>query len=75
MYSLRHVFWRGAMALSLLALGLGSGFVFQQEPLQANTGAPTCDDDERHVMQVRRVVLDEHALAISADVRASRERG
>ena len=36
MYSLKHVLWRGAMALSLLALGIGGGFGFQQESLQAS---------------------------------------
>lgn len=75
MYSLRHVFWRGAMALNLLALGVGSGFGFQQEPLQASTGAPTCDDNAQHVMQGQRVLLDEHALAVSAGLPASHERG
>lgn len=69
MYSLRHVFWRGAMALSLLALGVGSGFGFKQEAMQASTGAPACDDN------APRVLLDEHALAVSAGLPASHERG
>lgn len=75
MYSLRHVFWRGAMALSLLALGVGSGFGFQQAPLQADAKAPICDDNEQHVMQVQRVLLDEQVLAVSVDVHGSPERG
>lgn len=75
MYSLRHVFWRGAMALSLLALGVGSGFGFQQEAMQASTGAPACDDNAQRVMRVQRVLLDEHALAVSTGLPASHERG
>lgn len=38
MYSLQHVFWRGAMALSLLALGgVGAGVSNAQRP-----GAQAC---------------------------------
>ena len=69
MYSLKHVLWRGAMALSLLALGIGGGFGFQQEPSQASQ-APACEDSHS-----RRSVLvvDEHAVVV-ADV-AVRARG
>lgn len=44
MNSLRHVFWRGAMALSLLTLGVGSGFGFREVPVQASGNGPACDD-------------------------------
>jgi len=62
MYSLKHVLWRGAMALSLLALGIGGGFGFQQESLQASQ-APACDSADS---QVRKSVLivDKDAVAI-----------
>ena len=40
MRSLQHVLWRGAMALSLLALGIGGSFGFRT--VQAQT--PACDD-------------------------------
>ena len=42
MRSLQHVMWRGAMALSLLMLGIGSGFGFQETPV-AKITAPACD--------------------------------
>lgn len=42
MNSLRHVFWRGAMALSLMTLGVGSGFGFRDEAVASN-GGPDCD--------------------------------
>ena len=42
MNSLRHVFWRGAMALSLMALGIGSGFGFREAPLQADAEQEAC---------------------------------
>ena len=62
MYSLKHVLWRGAMALSLLALGIGGGFGFQQESLQASQ-AGACDSADS---QVRKSVLivDKDAVAI-----------
>ena len=62
MYSLKHVLWRGAMALSLLALGIGGGFGFQQESLQASQ-APACDSADS---QARKSVLivDKDAVAI-----------
>lgn len=43
MNSLRHVFWRGAMALSLLTLGVGSGFGFREVPVQASGKEPSCE--------------------------------
>jgi hypothetical protein len=71
MYSLKHVLWRGAMALSLLALGIGGGFGFQQESLQASQ-APACDDTD---WQARKsaLVIDEDVVAM-ADV-VTRARG
>ena len=44
MRSLQHVMWRGAMALSLLMLGIGSGFGFQEASV-AEITAPSCDGD------------------------------
>ena len=40
MRSLQHVLWRGAMALSLLALGIGGSFGFRS----AQAEAPACDE-------------------------------
>ncbi|WP_147653397.1 hypothetical protein [Vulcaniibacterium gelatinicum] len=42
MYSLRHVFWRGAMALSLLALGIGSVGVARPIPDPADAAPADC---------------------------------
>ena len=44
MRSLQHVMWRGVMALSLLMLGIGSGFGFQEAPV-ADIAAQACDGD------------------------------
>lgn len=44
MRSLQHVMWRGVMALSLLMLGIGSGFGFQEAPM-ADIATPACDGD------------------------------
>ena len=65
MYSLKHVLWRGAMALSLLALGIGGGFGFQQEPLQASQ-APACEDAGSHARK-SVLVVDENTVVV-ADV-------
>jgi hypothetical protein len=75
MYSLKHVLWRGTMALSLLTLGAG-GVGLRQAPLQAETGAPVCDGDaggmtQLHIVDPRRV--DDHALALLV-VSQSRKR-
>ena len=64
MYSLKHVLWRGAMALSLVALGIGGGFGFQQAPLQA-AQAPACDGADSHARE--SLVVDDNAVAM-ADV-------
>ena len=65
MYSLKHVLWRGAMALSLVALGIGGGFGFQQAPLQASQ-APACEGADSHARK-SGLVVDENAVAV-ADV-------
>lgn len=70
MYSLRHVFWRGAMALSLLALGIGGGFGFQQAPLQASQ-APACEHSHSQVRQID-LVVEKDALAVRDEASASR---
>ena len=66
MYSLKHVLWRGAMAVSLLALGIGSGFGFQQAPLQASQ-APACEHLDPQVRKLQ-LVVDEDAVALADDV-------
>lgn len=50
MNSLRHVFWRGAMALSFLTLGIGSGFGFREMPVQASRTGPACDAPASRVL-------------------------
>ena len=68
MYSLKHVLWRGAMALSLLALGIGGGFGFQQAPLQASQ-APACDGTDSQARK-SALVVDADAVAM-ADIAGS----
>ena len=63
MYSLKHVLWRGAMALSLLALGIGGGFGFQQEPMQASQ-APACDGADSQARK-SALIVDEDAVAMA----------
>ena len=70
MYSLKHVLWRGAMALSLLALGIGGGFGFQQAPLQASQ-APACEHAPPQVRQIH-VVVDQDAVAARDSATPSR---
>lgn len=70
MYSLKHVLWRGAMALSLLALGVGGGFGFQQAPLQASQ-APACDHADPEVRK-GDLVVDRDAVAVRESATASR---
>ena len=56
MRSLQHVLWRGAMAASLLVLGIGSGVGLAEVPAQAaDAAAPACDDDAQP--HARRGVL------------------
>ena len=71
MYSLKHVLWRGAMALSLLALGIGGGFGLQQQPLQASQ-APACEGADSQARK-SALVVDEDAVAV-ADI-VARARG
>ena len=49
MRSIQHVLWRGAMALSLLALGIGSSFGFRT----AQAEAPACDEAGKIVVAVQ----------------------
>lgn len=74
MYSLRHVLWRGAMALSLLALGIGGSFGFQQEPMQASQ-MPACDSPNPQTMRKAELLVDDDALAMAVVVSTSRKRG
>ena len=62
MRSLQHVMWRGAMALSLLMLGIGSGFGFQEAPV-ADIAAPACAGE---AMAVRADVKIEPAAQMDA---------
>lgn len=75
MYSLRHVFWRGAMALSLLTVGVGGGLGFQQAPAQAQ--APACEGNAHRLgdapaplivggVRVQSTRVDGRALAVVA---------
>ena len=59
MNSLRHVFWRGAMALSFLTLGIGSGFGFREVPVQASNDGPACDAPALRVLAPAGI--DKHA--------------
>ena len=45
MYSLQHVLWRGAMALSLLAVG-GVGAGFSEAPVEAAQACPPAQQVE-----------------------------
>jgi hypothetical protein len=78
MNSLRHVFWRGAMALSLMAVGVGSGFGFRDAPLQA--GAATDDCAVPALRALRPAAIDaatfaadiDHARGVAQQRRSSR---
>ena len=80
MYSLRHVFWRGAMALSLLTLGIGGGFGFQQAPVQAQV--PACEGNAHRagdaaaplIVDADPMRVDGRTLAIAVQ-QAPRKRG
>jgi len=69
MNSLRHVFWRGAMALSLMAVGVGSGFGFRDAPLQAGAGKDDCTVPALRAL--RPAAID--AGAIAADIDHARD--
>ena len=70
MYSLKHVLWRGAMALSLLALGIGGGCGFQQESLQASQ-APACDGTDSQARK-SALVIDGDVVAMADIATAAR---
>ena len=75
MYSLRHVFWRGAMALSLLTLGIGGGFGFQQAPVQAQV--PACEGNAHRAGDAAAPLIvdaDGRTLAIAVQ-QTPRKRG
>jgi hypothetical protein len=78
MNSLRHVFWRGAMALSLMAVGVGSGFGFREAPLQAGADQDDCSvpalrADRPAAVDAARFAADiDHARDIAQQRRASR---
>ena len=54
MRSLQHVMWRGVMALSLLMLGIGSSFGFQEVPVTDIT-APACEGDAMAVREDMKI--------------------
>jgi hypothetical protein len=73
MRSIQHVLWRGAMALSLLTLGIGGGYGFQEVPVQADTTAPACDID---AMVARKLdIANDYVLASNIAMRVSNKRG
>ena len=83
MNSLRHVFWRGAMALSLMALGIGSGVGFRDEAV-ARSGGPDCDapsmravdaSNLRRARVERRWIDPARAVASQREVRSAARRG
>lgn len=65
MRSLQHVMWRGVMALSLLMLGIGSGFGFQEAPM-ADITAPACDGDAMAAREDVRIESVARADALPA---------
>lgn len=76
MNSLRHVFWRGAMALSFLTLGIGSGFGFRDVPVQASSNDPACDAPASRVLAPAGIEADrlhvDAARAVALELRAQR---
>lgn len=75
MRSLQHVLWRGAMALSLLVLGVGSGVGLADAPARAaDARAPACDDTSQpHAREGARAA--DRVLALDAGAIADRARG
>ena len=65
MYSLQHVLWRGAMALSLLVVG-GVGAGFSEAPVEA---AQTCPPSAQQVEAMHMAARREVALLQRAQVR------
>lgn len=79
MNSLRHVLWRGAMALSLLTLGVGSGFGFREVPVQANGEEPACASPALRAFGphgIERADIDAaRAVAVQLRTQGSARRG
>lgn len=71
--SLHHVLWRGAMALGMLALGIGGTFGVQQSPVQPDAVLTACEEDA--TLAVRAVVDGRTLAANLAIVRSLRKRG
>ena len=65
MRSLQHVMWRGVMALSLLMLGIGSGFGFKEAPV-ADITTPACDGDSMAAREDIRIESVVQADALPA---------
>lgn len=58
MRCLQHVLWRGAMALSLVAAGLGSGYGLYEAPVRSGQSIQTCPEDaiaQSAVAQSKRI--------------------
>jgi hypothetical protein len=70
MYSLRHVFWRAAMALSLLTVGIGSGFGFREAPVRTATASPACATQALRASEALLADRLDHARALAAQSRA-----
>jgi hypothetical protein len=70
MYSLQHVLWRGAMALSLLAVG-GVGAGFSEAPAEA---AQACPPSAQQVEAMRAAAWHEVALLQRAQLRERQVR-
>jgi len=45
MRCLQHVLWRGAMALSLIIAGLGSGYGLYEAPVRSGQSLEACPED------------------------------
>jgi hypothetical protein len=75
MNSLRHVFWRGAMALSLMAVGIGSGFGFRDAPRQAGAEHDACTDAALHAARTATGAFPadvDHARDVARRLQANR---
>ena len=73
MYSLQHVFWRGAMALSLLVLG-GIGAGVSDPPREAVQACPGLQDAVRNADVVRAAARREVAMLQRAQARERQVR-
>jgi hypothetical protein len=70
MYSLQHVLWRGAMAVSLLVVG-GIGAGFSEAPLEA---AQACPPSVQHSETMHAAAWREVALMQRAQPRVRQAR-